>query len=1259
MSRTISGMARHVWARQSWLALPLLLAALPLQAREDLIGATGSAPGLLNGYVLEPELGGVHFLSRPMVSATGQVAFNAYGSRVEPSSPSGATFAMALFFADPLSGTAPVELFRSGEDAAVDGYVGFQYVFPQVLRWTESPFDLGGTMLVGLTLGSQDIYGNIASLDRSVILNVMPTAPETFRYEYLSGGTVLSDGSELPQLLWGPNIYPTGATPFAISGEERVWTSSATAFGTQEPVSVLATGGFSPPPLISAPNVGEPSGNLSPWYGLASVSSAVSNASGDIAFVGTLAETAFPLFDVQDTASALYYRIPGDGDSGGFDSEPESYVVVAHNVLELGGKDFVFRGLMNDDRELVYRTCDGACGNYTGEVRRFDILGGSTVIAETGFAYRKLNPTGLSANGEVVMLAVLNGATPQDDLAVIRADGTGDDILFRENQFISLQDSFGGFADEFRITNLDAPIMSSEGLVLTRASTTNGIRYLMTDGEDIVRVGNGIAQDDEWGFSYSTSETSMYLSDAFGEHMLDAVSATINAHGQVAFSATGFAFNTQDPGVFEDSSVGVVLFTPDLFWRRGSGDFSDSDNWTLGLRPSTMHDVYVATASDTTVTLDAPQATFLHSLTVGGGDGVATFIADSALHTDALTVRANGEFVMRDVLTSGGGQVAIDASAAVADWAPNFVNNEGTITVESGFFQIWPTILYDSVTNEPTLVPGSGELRNFGTVRQSGGFIDIERYRGTGTLETTGGELFIADYEGMIGGKFGGIATIGRADGLAGGLELTGSLTLLSLTDDLVNAGRLRLRGGSLIAELADPFGSLEERISLTNQGGAIIDGGGRVDANVINDGVIDLKGNLVIDGNLDSRGRVTAILGELLTVTGDFTNDGTTDLIEAGLTVGGTLRNRTQGRISGTGTVTGAVINDGGIIHAMRPIAIVVDDETSEGGGVEITIGSPSPLTITDLTGGNVNGGELRVDNGATLAVQSAFSSTGSIHLRGIDATMTGGTITNTGSIFGIGRVANQVANAGGAIRAEGGQLTLAASGSTNTGFAGGVDTAGRIEAVGVDSIVMFTEGLAVNAGIIELRDGATFDNNRNPITNTGLMLISGTLRHGGLINNGTFVPGQSPGTATSFADYVQGENGSLSIELAGLTRGVADGYDWLNVQNGRAVIAGTLQVDLLDGFDPQAGDVFEFLTASEGVFGQFEQLLAPNLSGRRWQLIYLPNAVQLGVSEVPLPPSAGLFGTAALALFAARKRARRFAACRAVPPSSKASVH
>ncbi|PUE37156.1 hypothetical protein B9Z50_17275, partial [Limnohabitans sp. Bal53] len=92
-------------------------------------------------------------------------------------------------------------------------------------------------------------------------------------------------------------------------------------------------------------------------------------------------------------------------------------------------------------------------------------------------------------------------------------------------------------------------------------------------------------------------------------------------------------------------------------------------------------------------------------------------------------------------------------------------------------------------------------------------------------------------------------------------------------------------------------------------------------------------------------------------------------------------------------------------------------------------------------------------------------------------------------------------------------------------------------------------------------------------------------------LVNTGLVSPGYSPGVL-DVDSFTQLSGGSLLFELGGTTPGSGSGhYDQLNVR-GEAVLAGTLEIDLLDGFKPSAGETFTIMTYGS-VSGSFDHAL------------------------------------------------------------------
>ncbi len=106
------------------------------------------------------------------------------------------------------------------------------------------------------------------------------------------------------------------------------------------------------------------------------------------------------------------------------------------------------------------------------------------------------------------------------------------------------------------------------------------------------------------------------------------------------------------------------------------------------------------------------------------------------------------------------------------------------------------------------------------------------------------------------------------------------------------------------------------------------------------------------------------------------------------------------------------------------------------------------------------------------------------------------------------------------------------------------------------------------------------------------------------------------------------QGSLGTLQIEIGGTTPGE---YDQLNI-TGDAVLAGTLEVQLINGFTPTVGDVFTFLTVGGLQTGSFDNYVPIEFTGGYLDLVAGNQLVATAgsLSSVPLPPAIWLFLTA-----------------------------
>ena len=111
--------------------------------------------------------------------------------------------------------------------------------------------------------------------------------------------------------------------------------------------------------------------------------------------------------------------------------------------------------------------------------------------------------------------------------------------------------------------------------------------------------------------------------------------------------------------------------------------------------------------------------------------------------------------------------------------------------------------------------------------------------------------------------------------------------------------------------------------------------------------------------------------------------------------------------------------------------------------------------------------------------------------------------------------------------------------------------------------------------------------------------------------------VPIDPTGSISVQGDFYHQAGGIIAIDLGGHSAGVD--YDTINVV-GKADLAGDLSVSLADvggsPFAPTSGDIFQILSATQGVTGQFANVSLPTLPwDLNWRVNYLANAVTLSV--------------------------------------------
>ena len=137
-----------------------------------------------------------------------------------------------------------------------------------------------------------------------------------------------------------------------------------------------------------------------------------------------------------------------------------------------------------------------------------------------------------------------------------------------------------------------------------------------------------------------------------------------------------------------------------------------------------------------------------------------------------------------------------------------------------------------------------------------------------------------------------------------------------------------------------------------------------------------------------------------------------------------------------------------------------------------------------------------------------------------------------------------------------------------------------------------------------------------------------AGVLSGSGTTNfEGDLKPGNSPATVQFGGDVALGADAMLKIEIGGTTAGT--GYDQLVIA-GDLSLNGALDVSIINGFAPAAGQSFNILDWAGTRTGTFSSLHLPSIAGLSWNTSQLyTNGILSLTSAVGLPGDYNQNGT------------------------------
>ncbi len=571
--------------------------------------------------------------------------------------------------------------------------------------------------------------------------------------------------------------------------------------------------------------------------------------------------------------------------------------------------------------------------------------------------------------------------------------------------------------------------------------------------------------------------------------------------------------------------------------------------------------------ANTQLTVDATRTLTLNGTTITGGivtdsgaldlTGTAVLKNGTLVNSGQIKVSNIGNALDGETVTNTGGIEVLAGGALLID--PTTIDNTGgSITVDAASLPLGAatltlnqaTITAGTVTDNGTIdltgtaVLKNGTLGNTGQINVSniGNALDHETVTNTGNIDVSG--ALLVDLVSTVANTGGSITVDGTGTLTLNGATITGGIVTDSgaihvTGDSAINTAALT--GGQVTVDATKTLtldNTTVTGTTITDNGTVKVDAANQLNLSGVtltggainNSGTVDITGDTTINNDALANAQLTVDATRTLTLNGTtitagtVTDSGAIDLTGTAVLKNGTLVNSGQIKVSNIGNaLDGETVTNTGGIEVLAGGALLIDPTTIDNTGGSITVDAASlPLgaaTLTlnqaTITGGTVTDNGTLDLTGTAVIKSGTLGNTGQINVSGTGNSLDGETVTvNTGTIDVLAGallvdLVSTIDNSGGTVTVDGtGTLTL--NGATITG--GIVTDSGAIHVTG-DSAIN-TAALTGGQVTVDATRTLTLDNTTvtgTTITDNGTVKVdaanqlnlSGVTLTGGAIDN------------------------------------------------------------------------------------------------------------------------------------------------------------